>query len=54
MLMILNDDNFSVTYEKLDRQHRRELWQSLIKRITISRRPEDRGKPYTQFNIEFM
>lgn len=54
MLMILNDDNFSVTYEKLDRQHRRELWQSLIKKITISRRPEDRGKPYTQFNIEFM
>ena len=52
--LILSDSNFTATYEKLDRQHRRELWQSLIAKIEIIRRPEQKGQRYKDFKISFM
>lgn len=54
MTDILQDEDFAKTYWDLPRAQQRELWQLLIKRIIILRRPEERGKPYTQFKIEFM
>ena len=54
MNTILTDDDFESTYYDLPREQKRELWQTLIKRIRIDRRPEDKGKPYTDFKVEFM
>lgn len=54
MRMLMDNDSFEETYEVLDREHRREFWQALIKRITITRRPEDKGKPYKDFQIDFL
>ena len=51
---IISDSDFLATYANLSRAQQRELWQSLIKRITFTRRPEDRRKPYTEFHIEFI
>ena len=51
---IISDSDFLATYANLSRAQQRELWQSLIKRITFTRRPEDRRKPYTEFQIEFI
>ena len=51
---ILSDEDFETTYYNLPREQRRELWQTLIKRITIGRRPEEKGKSYTDFKVEFM
>ena len=51
--LVMQDNNFAATYEKLDRQHRRELWQSIISRIEITRRPEQKGQRYKEFKITF-
>lgn len=53
MKLVMQDSNFVDTYNKLDRQHRRELWQSLISRIEITRRPEQKGQRYKDFSITF-
>ncbi|KHM51626.1 Site-specific DNA recombinase [Anaerovibrio lipolyticus DSM 3074] len=51
---ILSDTDFEKTYSEMPREQQRELWQSVIKRIRIDRRPEDKGKRYTDFQVEFM
>ena len=51
--LVMQDNDFAGTYEKLDRQHRRELWQSIISKIEITRRPEHRGQRYKDFSITF-
>lgn len=51
--MIMQDKDFAATYNNLDRRHRRELWQSIISRIEITRRPEQRGQRYKEFSITF-
>lgn len=50
---ILQDEDFAKTYWELPREQQRELWQMLIKRIIILRRPEEKGKPYKYFRVEF-
>ena len=50
---ILQDEDFAKTYWELPREQQRELWQMLIKRIIILRRPEEKGKPYQDFRVEF-
>lgn len=50
---IMDDDDFMNTYLTLPREHKRELWQSLIQRIELGRRPEERGKSYKDIRIFF-
>lgn len=53
MSSILQDTEFENTYRNLTREKQRELWQVLIKKIIIIRRPEERGKTYKDFQVEF-
>lgn len=46
-------DGFADAYWELDRQHRREFWQSLIKRIDIGSRPAHCGIAYSDFRVTF-
>lgn len=50
---IMDDDDFVNTYLALPREQKRELWQSLIQRIELGRRPEERGKSYKDIRIFF-
>jgi len=50
---IMDDDDFINTYLILPREQKRELWQSLIQRIELGRRPEERGKAYKDIRVFF-
>ena len=50
---VLACDDFERAYWDMSRPQQRELWQSLIDRITMPRRPEERGKTYKDFIVEF-
>ena len=46
-------NGFESAYEALDRQHKREFWQTLIKRIEIGERPPRCGIAYNDFRVTF-
>lgn len=50
---ILSDVDFETTYYNLPREQKKELWQTLIKSITIPHRPAKQGERYNNFNIVF-
>ena len=50
---IMDDNDFVNTYLTLPREQKRELCQSLIQRIELGRRPEERGKSYKDIRVFF-
>lgn len=49
-----NMNNFESVYESLDRKHRRDFWQKLIKRIELGERPARSGMRYSDFRVTFV
>lgn len=50
--ILLDVDDFMLTYKILPKIKKRELWQSLIRSIELGERP-GRGKPYTDITVKF-